>query len=122
MQSGEPGTLIHTHYRPDGEARRIEVSATPLRDSNGKITGIVEVNHDVTAFERLNTQLREAKETAEKADLAKSVFVATLSHEIRTPMNAVIGITDLLMQTRLTDEQREYVQLMQSSGDMHLDV
>jgi PAS domain S-box-containing protein len=122
LLSGEAGRLIHTHYRPDGEPRRIEVSAAPLFDSRGAITGIVEVNHDITAMDRLNKQLRDAKEAAEQADAARSVFVATLSHEIRTPLNAVIGMTDLLAQTRLSDEQREYVQLIQSSGDMLLTV
>jgi PAS domain S-box-containing protein len=96
-----------------GESGRwLYVTAAPLRDVDGKITGAIETLQDVT-------EQRRARQVAEAATQAKSDFLANMSHEIRTPMNAVIGMAHLALKTDLNARQRDYVKKIQQAG-LHL--
>ena len=77
----------------------------------------VELRNNTTRLEKMAGELQISVIRAEDASRAKSDFLATMSHEIRTPMNGVIGMTDLALETDLTDEQREYLNIVKSSAD-----
>jgi signal transduction histidine kinase/HAMP domain-containing protein len=97
-------------------------AASALYDADGATVGAIETLRDITAWKHIEKELIEAKQTAEEATRARSDFLANMSHEIRTPMNGVIGMTSLMMQTELSDEQREYAWTIQSSADTLLTI
>ena len=109
-------------WRKDGTSFPVEYVATPLRDENHEIVGAVVVFTDLTENKRAEQELHHAKETAEAANRAKSQFLANMSHEIRTPMNGVMGITELLLDTMLTREQREFAETIRASAEALLSV
>jgi PAS domain S-box-containing protein len=107
----------------DGSECDIADSCAPIRDRLGHVIGAVMVFRDVTDTYRIdrllqdrNIELGAAKVAADHASLAKSEFLATMSHEIRTPMNGVIGMIEVLRQSRLNDAQVEMVDIIHDSA------
>ena len=113
----------------DGDVRWVRQAAVDLVDEAGKPRRRVGIFSDITAQkeaeaqqQRLQAALEVAKEQAEAASKAKSEFLANMSHEIRTPMNAILGMTGLLLDTTLDDEQRKFAQTVNESGEALLTI
>ena len=110
------------HRRADGTEFPTLMTASFLRDDEGVAIGVVGVARDITERKRAETELREAKESAEEANRAKGDFLANMSHEIRTPLNGLIGMLRFLQQTRLSNEQGDYVTMAFASAESLLTV
>jgi PAS domain S-box-containing protein len=123
------GNFEFEAYRKDGVRAWVSVNARAVRDDSGAIAYYVGTSEDITqrksAQEKLEREIIERKRAEEAAEMAnryKSEFLANMSHEIRTPMNGIFGMTELLLDTELTSEQRDNVRLVRLSAESLLSV
>ncbi len=120
---GERINGVETRIRhQDGRLVPVSLSASPIVDGAGSITGISSVAHDITERREIAAALASARDEALEASRLKSRFLATMSHEIRTPMNGVIGLTGLLLDTGLDPLPRRYAEGIRNAGESLLAV
>jgi PAS domain S-box-containing protein len=130
----QTGEGLAATIRRDGCAQNFEID---MRTKSGKVVPylvsavvaeidgeecIVSMSRDITQLKHMESDLIAAREDALAASRAKSEFLSSMSHEIRTPMNAVLGMADLLTETKLTGEQRRYIDVMVANGNSLLEL
>lgn len=108
--------------KKNGDIVLIEASGIPLLGRAERIEGYMFTLTDITEKSRIENELRKAKDEALSASKAKSDFLAGMSHEIRTPLNGIIGMTDLLLETKLDDQQKQYSKIVQDSSNSLLNI
>ncbi len=101
---------------PDGKHHFL-ITKFPLLDTQNKIYGLSGIGTDITERVRYEEQLIQAKKIAEDAKKLQEQFLANMSHEIRTPMNGIQGMTDLLLETQLSEEQVDFTKTIKRSSD-----
>jgi PAS domain S-box-containing protein len=116
-RDGSDFEVEHRILWPDASTRWVAGRARVQRDESRRPVRLLGVATDITERRRIQEALVIAKDAAEAANQAKSQFLSNMSHEIRTPMNGIIGMTDLVLDTELTSEQRENLQIVKSSAD-----
>jgi len=117
LKTGHPLSEVTTPDDPREKisGRAYQLFLNPIKDDSGRVIGVIEYGVDIT-------ELRNAREQALAANVAKNEFLAGISHEIRTPMNGILGMATLLRDTELNEEQQQYAAVIQSSAGslMHL--
>ncbi|QGY38782.1 response regulator [Pseudodesulfovibrio cashew] len=128
---GELGTLAHAIDDMRDSVRHLisdlQESKLRLEDHRNALEKTVkerteELEQKNESLNKALDDVRNAKRAAEVANLAKSSFLASMSHEIRTPMNAILGMADILWETKLTEDQSRYVQVFRSAGENLLEI
>ena len=108
--------------KKNGELYWESAVISPVKDDKGTITHFLAVKEDITLRKQIEDDLLNAKNAAEAASISKSEFLATMSHEIRTPLNGIIGFSEILLKTKLTEQQIDFAKNVNISAISLLDL
>ncbi|MDF2186818.1 PAS domain S-box protein [Paraflavitalea sp. CAU 1676] len=116
IKTRKPVELEDVLRLADGDHHLLTIKF-PLYDKDNNLLGVSGFMKDITEMVKSRQEMILARQKAESAETLQEQFLANMSHEIRTPMNGILGMTNLLMQTQLEKQQREYVQMIKQSSD-----
>jgi len=122
LKKGMPAEVTLRNFKKDGTPFWNRLRVTPLHDANGQLTHFVGVQTDITAQKDYEEALHKSKEEAESANRAKSDFIATMSHEIRTPMQCIMGYSELLSKTQLSEKQAGLLKVIHDQNELLLQI
>jgi PAS domain S-box-containing protein len=117
VEDGTPYRLVHRMMQRDGPHYWVESATEAIKDERGRIVRVVGVTRNIDDEKRAELALAKARDDAEAANRAKSLFLATMSHEIRTPLNGVLGMAQAMAMDELTPMQRERLGVVHASGE-----
>lgn len=109
--------IEETQTLPNGKIITLLTSKVPLLDKNSEVIGVLGIYSDITERKKMELALKEAKEKAEAANHAKSMFIANISHDLRTPISGVIGMAEMLEKEGGTQKDREFGHIIHESSD-----
>ncbi len=115
-------TYESKNYTKNGQEFWVLTTITPIIGSDGEIQKIITIDSDISDRKKAETELLFAKRKAEKLAKTKEEFLTNLSHELRTPMNAIIGVSQLLEDTRMTKKQQSYLKALSFASDNLLNI
>ena len=115
-------TMEKRFIRKNGTSVWAHMTVSLQFDAARKPTSCIKIIQDISERKRLEAELRQAKEAAERANRAKDEFLANVSHEIRTPMGAILGMTELVLDTPLSEDQRRCLKTVKSGADNLLSI
>lgn len=122
MTKGISVSLEEPLYLPDGTKKIYLSKKVPLHDHDGNIIGMLGISVDITDRKIMEEELRIAKEAAEAASRSKTAFIANISHDTRTPLTGVIGLSSVLEETGISEDERvKYAKLIHESGEKLLE-
>ncbi len=122
MDNRSTAQIDQTYITKNGETIPVSLSGAMITDAEGNDKGMVCVAQDITERIRILELTAMAKDAAENANIAKSEFLANMSHEIRTPMNCILGMAELLLSTKLSQDQHGFANSIYSSGEALLEI
>lgn len=115
-------TVVLTCYRKDSSSFWAKLGISPVKSSDGKLAGFISTFLDISEEKKMEEEARRARTVAERANQAKSEFIASISHDVRTALTGLIGFTNLLLGENLSGEQRRYAMLAREAGNSLLAV